>query len=545
MNRLLKLSMAFLCVLLAFQPATAQGNGGSFPNGFHASLTGAWTFSQKPSSIPCEIGVTPPVYKGASGWNSGLELSYHFCNYFGVSASLAYGNIAQFRRYVFAPLSQFFENGEDKMVEMGGLSIRKFQIPLAFEFHYPIREGNWSIFMSLGCNLLNVPEAIEYGIHEQDRCSILYQSTGSALYPNGLDDFTDYFVEDLYRIGDDAYKVKADLLMGFGVYYRLPYSDLLRAAVTLNHSFKDRLYGFYEYPLDGSWGTVSYRHNCIGIQLAYIHTFNYIKKKRERDGDEFKTFNVSRPIHSVALTYNTSFAVGSRIDNKQGMVNSETRLDFSPELSLKYNCTFSKGFGLSVDIPFGMFYRHFLIDLSGSVPEDTVWSNGAIGQENLAFNKGLIHSPQAGLAFKASYLKQIHPNIYINPELGIRLNPIWSYQENLDVYSGSSYIMNDDFTDNIAFATKTPKFHIKNNWLPNLSGAVNFLVHGKNPSHNFVFGLNFNVDFTKRVTIDYQTVPTFPDKYKSSGQFVFNMTTIGLHVGYQFMTGRKQAIGNK
>ena len=71
-----------------------------------------------------------------------------------------------------------------------------------------------------------------------------------------------------------------------------------------------------------------------------------------------------------------------------------------------------------------------------------------------------------------------------------------------------------------------------------MSGSVNFLVHGKNPSHNFVFGLNFNVDFTKRMSFVYSTIQSFPAKYQSSGRMLLNMTTIGLNIGYQFMAGK-------
>jgi hypothetical protein len=84
--------------------------------------------------------------------------------------------------------------------------------------------------------------------------------------------------------------------------------------------------------------------------------------------------------------------------------------------------------------------------------------------------------------------------------------------------------------------------HQEGYWIPNLSGSVNFLVHGKNPSHNFVFGLNFNVDFTKRMSFVYSTIQSFPAKYQSSGRMSLNMTTIGLNIGYQFMAGKKQAI---
>ena len=135
--------------------------------------------------------------------------------------------------------------------------------------------------------------------------------------------------------------------------------------------------------------------------------------------------------------------------------------------------------------------------------------------------------------------------MYIQPELGISFKPLTDPKKTTNPYAEHTSVIfpNEEGGQAIPFTHFAVNYHTKNYWIPNLSGAVNFLVHGKNPCHNFVFGLNFNVDFSKRMTIDYRTVPSFPQKYQSSGQIVFNMTTIGLHVGYQFMTGRKQGLG--
>ena len=62
--------------------------------------------------------------------------------------------------------------------------------------------------------------------------------------------------------------------LNLGIYYRLPYNDLLRLSVLANVAFKDRFQGWYEYLLqDDAYGALSYRHNHIGLELAYIHSF--------------------------------------------------------------------------------------------------------------------------------------------------------------------------------------------------------------------------------------------------------------------------------
>lgn len=70
-----------------------------------------------------------------------------------------------------------------------------------------------------------------------------------------------------------GHKIQLDLLLSIGVYYQLPYNDLIRASLIGNFSFNDKLKGNYEYPLANTSGTMSYRHNHIGLELAYIHCF--------------------------------------------------------------------------------------------------------------------------------------------------------------------------------------------------------------------------------------------------------------------------------
>jgi hypothetical protein len=78
----------------------------------------------------------------------------------------------------------------------------------------------------------------------------------------------------------DLSKVHCDLLIGMGLYYKLPYGDLLRFNVGVNVSFKPIIEGYYHYFLTDSYGTYSVKNDFIYTQLSYIHTFNFLKAKK-------------------------------------------------------------------------------------------------------------------------------------------------------------------------------------------------------------------------------------------------------------------------
>lgn len=507
----------------------------NFPNGFHLGITGEGNIAQRMNVIPIGTGYVDPISAPTMGWQAGLEFSYHFANYFGASIGIDYGTMAQFKTWYWT------ENGLPGYMPQMRIAFCRFQMPIKFEFHHPILKSNFSLYSAIGVNLVDVAESLLYDISGESYGTYCWFINFGGHNP------TDEFQYQLYDA--NGHKLKVELQLNLGIYYRLPYNDLLRLSVLANVAFKDRFQGWYEYLLqDDAYGALSYRHNHIGLELAYIHSFKTRAQRKEKQ-NKFgtQTFDFSRPVHSVTLNFNSALAVGGHVNDKSGTVRTVIPLSFTPELSLKYNCTFAKGFGLSAELPLGFFDRSFYVDLEGSLPSDTIWSNGAVGQENLYDNKLIAKNTHYGFSLKTSYLAQIHNNMFIQPELGISFKPLMYPKKDTNPFTELTSVIypNEEDGQAIPFTHFAVNYHTKNYWIPNLSGAVNFLVHGKNPCHNFVFGLNFNVDFSKRMTIDYQTVPSFPDKYKSSGQMIFNMTTVGLHVGYQFMTGRKQAIGNR
>ena len=339
---------------------------------------------------------------------------------------------------------------------------------------------------------------------------------------------------------------------------RNPRSNFI-VGVNVNLGFVTRYKGYFSLgaPFNQYDCDIAYGSTFVGLNFGYAFvglpkTFD---RKKHRKSIEPTTFDFTKPIHAVSLQLNNGIAIGGKTIDREGPITPKIDNTYTPELSLKYSCTFAKGFGFSIGIPFGLFFRKGHVTLEGVVPADTVWANGAVGwhdSDNIIFALNSF----SGFSIQASYLKPIHDKMLMQCELGLSVKPLVKSAQDIEddfgqfitypdgsIYFSECYIdciyNPSDYSTGIQYGLSKLYCHQEGYWIPNLSGSVNFLVHGKNPSHNFVFGLNFNVDFTKRMSFVYSTIQSFPAKYQSSGRMLLNMTTIGLNIGYQFMAGKK------
>lgn len=232
----------------------------NFPNGFHIGITGEGNLAQRMDIIPIGTGYVDPISDPTMGWQAGLEFSYHFAKYFGVSIGIDYGTMAQFKTWYWT------ENGLPGYMPNSRISFCRFQMPIKFEFHHPILKSDFSIYSAIGVNLVDVAESIIHRIYGDSYSTFCWFINSGGHFP------TDVFQYQLYDA--NGHKLKVELQLNLGVYYRLPYNDLLRLSVLANVAFKDRFQGWYEYLLqDDVYGAFAYRHNHIGLELAYIHCF--------------------------------------------------------------------------------------------------------------------------------------------------------------------------------------------------------------------------------------------------------------------------------
>ncbi|MCL2245977.1 MAG: hypothetical protein FWC10_02570 [Lentimicrobiaceae bacterium] len=219
---------------------------------------------------------------------------------------------------------------------------------------------------------------------------------------------------------------------------------------------------------------------------------------------------------------------------------------FVPEFNLRYNLSVKNGLGFVVEIPMGLFNRNTYYSLSLLFPDpETVWADGkAVGSGWI--QKIGMRVPYMGLALKFSYPTQIHRNMFIQPEAGIKFMPFVytssSFEQEGPLAENIYYIDNEHNTTNVVWLHNCPTISQKNYAIPDLTIAVNFMVHGKKPHHNFIFGINANIGLADRVKWNYHTTEVIPSHLQSSGSYGWKSTYVGFHVGYQFMTAGARKI---
>ncbi len=269
----------FLFVFGGFAPLYSYAHKSAdplFPDGFHIGLRGE-------GYLISSLKFTP--YNGSNaiyadpclGSKAGIEVSYHFARHFGVSLGIDYGTtLHSGSRHINIPLSQYYEGMEDQVTTFGVYDvIHQFQIPLRMEFHFPLYNSNWMFCSAVGANFVNVFESIGYAVSKKD---FFPNSSVSDIFTVSIQKENENEIPVLEgtvsRPAEMTRKIEADLFLNLGAYYRLPYSDLIRCQAVFNYSFKDRMTGQYTYLASpNEHDTISYRHNYIGLELAYIHCF--------------------------------------------------------------------------------------------------------------------------------------------------------------------------------------------------------------------------------------------------------------------------------
>ena len=148
-----------------------------------------------------------------------------------------------------------------------------------------------------------------------------------------------------------------------------------------------------------------------------------------------------------------------------------------------------------------------------------------------------------GLTLKCSYLAQIHKNIFIQPEAGIKFMPFvfpvrWGIDQPDDELP-IPYCDAEGHGTNVVWLKDKLYFSQKCYAVPDITLAVNFMVHGKKPQRNFIFGINANIGLVDRVSFKYHTTDVIPSHLQSSGKYGWKSSYLGFHIGYQFMTTKK------
>lgn len=246
----------------------------------------------------------------------GLEFSYNFANYYGVSAALNYGTL-------------------------GGVNLKTygFSLPIKFEFHYPVTP-KILLTVSAGTRLrLPLQTFItgynsEYGMHKE--------VIGSYTFlPSRLD----HLVADA-----DKNMPYADILLDMGLYYQLPNQDFLRFTTGINIATEVQEKGLWferssSYVQYAPHHFYSHINHFLYFQAAYIHSFS---KKRlvMRARPHWSTDEGMKLRHEARLEVGDPFGaiLWMRLNKRQYYTQNAIAHAFtaSPTISLNYHYRLTK-----------------------------------------------------------------------------------------------------------------------------------------------------------------------------------------------------------
>ena len=268
------------------------------------------------------------------GFRAGLECSYHFADFFGVSAALDYGIISR------SPSNDWRYRG--------------FSMPLKFEFHYPITDKIW-LTANLGTQIRMPIGTVCDGYNPNTGRHPLID------YPYFVDNYSVYDRNVFY----------ADIMADFGIYYRLPNQDYMRFMVGLNVATtdfaraeltSDDYYFKTDCEKSGEQAiSITVRNHYLYFQLAYLHSFSKHRAIKQAQPHwsfdkslyrhEFR-FGVSDPLGFTYLRelFGSPTILGEPIDGI-----SPTKQIFTPVFSLDYHYRASKWFWLGLTAGYNLY----------------------------------------------------------------------------------------------------------------------------------------------------------------------------------------------
>lgn len=225
-------------------------------NGFHLGYTIQYDLIEP--TMKRDIGTIDWQAWGIpkSGFHVGLECSYHFDDYFGVSAALNFGTTAE--RFL------------------------RFSAPLKFEFHYPVSDK--VLFTASTGVRLRVPARTFWsGFDGND-----------GYWGSGMDP-----VSGISRIGIFERNIPyADIMLDAGIYYRLRKNDYLRFTAGLNFATTNESLSWISGPGSVEGSVTIQRNNHLYFQIAYIQSFDK-KRKIIQAQPHWSTYDGMKHRHEV------------------------------------------------------------------------------------------------------------------------------------------------------------------------------------------------------------------------------------------------------
>lgn len=276
--------------------------------GFHLGYTGQFDLMMpaqlSDAMMPMQTTNDPYLFSvPRAGGHAGLEFSYHFARWFGVSAALNYGTTGALR------LKFYWQDRNPETIKRNYLYGTGLSMPIKFEFHYPISPKAWAV-VDAGVRIRMPWNTFIYG----------YDRDHSALDTEYHLDYVEQLSQDNPLILNYNYIdrdiLNLDILAGVGMYFRLRNNDLLRWNVGLNAalrqfavgSYVQRIYNAYdnlmpppEVEYQDMVGDFSLRNHFFYAQIAYVHTFKNSKQRQETAPYALKYGNNKMYSHEIRL----------------------------------------------------------------------------------------------------------------------------------------------------------------------------------------------------------------------------------------------------
>lgn len=224
---------------------------------------------------PAKLSSTTYIQsKPGGGGRIGLELSYHFNKYFGVSAGMDYGTTGAFRYHAHCDTGNVvpFDKKDYAFYHLG------ISLPLKFELHAPISPKVW-LTMDVGMRL-RVPWGTIFVRNNATLNAFTSPDETEESYPQ----------LNLKPSVLDPNRINVDILANVGFYFQIVKSDFLRWTIGVSCPLRDFSTGSYSLhmkeedpntftmhiPLPKDQyenGTYRLRSNMLYMQIGYIHTF--------------------------------------------------------------------------------------------------------------------------------------------------------------------------------------------------------------------------------------------------------------------------------
>ena len=361
-------------------------------NGFHFGYT-----LEADIVHPVEMTSTSTGKKSFSsvryGGRFGLEGSYNFADYFGVSAALDVGYIGMDRDRLF---SDYY-----------GVSM-----PLKFEFHYPVTEKLW-VTANAGVQIRMPWMTFVYG----------YGRNNGQLHPSRPDDPVIY--HDLYN----RCVFYADIMADVGLYYKLPNKNYLRFLAGLDIATTDYGCGRISMGPQGAdisqrtFDKHSQRNHYLYFQIAYLHSFSKQRaiKQAQPHWNDDKSFyrhefqlGVSDPL---GFTYMRELSASPILGEPIEGV-SPTKQIFTPVFSLDYHYRATKWFWLGLTAGYN-YYKEKGNFQDFEIPENPTWQYKE-------------HHFLIMPSLRFSYLNRPHLTLYSGLAVGLYIKHGREYRKYID-----------------------------------------------------------------------------------------------------------------